>query len=180
MNGAANAGRGRRAQELGFRIGLALKAIDGLIEVAVGLLLWFAPGVLRTLSAAVANESDHGPDRHELVEHWAGRLSEALAAGAPVTVIVFLLSHGTLKLLLVYCLLRDYRWAYRPALVILGLFAVYQLVVLIGAPTPVKAVLLLLDVVIIWLVWREWRARAGDADSTPAGRGTASWQGDAE
>lgn len=74
-------------------------------------------------------------------------------------VIVFLLSHGIVKLALVYCLLRDYRWVYRPAVLILGLFALYQLVVLLETPTAGKAVVLLLDVVIIGLVWREWRSR---------------------
>lgn len=165
--------RAGRARELSYRIGVVVKGIDGLLELITGLLLWLAPAALRSLAVTVANAPDNDSATDQLVEHWAGRLGADLASGAPTAAIVFLLSHGTVKLLLVYCLLRDYRWAYRPAIVILGLFAVYQLVLLIEEPTPVKAFFLLLDLVIVWLIWREWRARTADG-------GAASLQGDAE
>ncbi|PPL18743.1 DUF2127 domain-containing protein [Microterricola pindariensis] len=154
-----DAERAGRARGLGFRIGLALKGIDGLVELLTGLLLWLAPEVLRSLAATVANTPDNDSAADRLVEHWAGRLASDLASGAHVAVIVFLLSHGIVKLALVYCLLRDYRWVYRPALLILGLFALYQLVVLLEAPTLGTGLLFLLDAVIIWLVWREWRSK---------------------
>lgn len=161
-----------RIRELGYRIGLALKAIDGLIELVAGLLLWLAPALLKQLLGALGRQAAGESELRELLAHWAGRLSESIGTSAMTLVIVFLISHGIVKLVLVYCLLRDYRWVFRPALAILGLFAVYQLIVLISAPTVGKAVLLLLDVVIVWLVWAEWRSvqRGETAHAVRAGQ----------
>ncbi len=89
--------------------------------------------------------------------------------------IVFLVSHGIVKLALVHRLLRDDRWAYRPTLATLGRLAAYQLVVLVEAPSVGKAFALALDAAIIWLVWLvwlEWRSRRERV--RPAGRGRSS------
>ena len=62
--------------------------------------------------------------------------------------------------MLVYCLLKEYLWVYPYALAVLGLFAVYQIVVLVQRPSVALVLLAILDIVIILLVWREWRSLA--------------------
>ncbi|ABY22417.1 hypothetical protein RSal33209_0670 [Renibacterium salmoninarum ATCC 33209] len=61
------------------------------------------------------------------------------------------------KLVLVYCLFKEYHWVYPYPLTVLALFTVYQVYVLIKQPTIGMGFLTVLDVAIIWLVWREWR-----------------------
>ena len=79
--------------------------------------------------------------------------------------ILFLLTHGIVKLVLVYCLLKQFRRVYPYGLAVLTIFAVYQIYVLIQRPTLSLALLAALDVVIIWLVWREWRSLPKPAPS---------------
>jgi uncharacterized membrane protein len=147
----------RRKLDLVYRIGVMVKGLDGAIELVGGMLLWLAPGLLREallpLSATVGG--DH-PIRN-FVAYWAGRLGHELATDSTVFVVIFLLAHGIVKVVLVYCLLREYHWVYPYALAVLGLFAAYQVFVLFGSPTVGMAVFTALDFAIIWLVWREWR-----------------------
>jgi uncharacterized membrane protein len=147
----------RRNLDLVYRVGVVVKGLDGLIELVGGMLLWLAPGMLRALllplSSTVAG--DH-PIRN-FVAYWAGHFGQELAAGTTTFVILFLLAHGIVKVVLVYCLLREYHWVYPYALGVLGLFAAYQVFALVGTPTVGMALLTALDVAIIWLVWREWR-----------------------
>jgi uncharacterized membrane protein len=140
-----------------YRLGLALKGVDGTLEVLAGLALWLLPDALHRLIAPLAvTEAGPHPVRN-LVAYWFGRADHELVAGHHLFAIVFLLLHGVVKLVLVYCLLRGFHWIYPWALAALGAFALYQAWVLVTTPTVGMALLTALDLVIIWLVWREWR-----------------------
>ncbi|GAB3130658.1 DUF2127 domain-containing protein [Glaciibacter psychrotolerans] len=146
-----------RIAELAYRIGIWLKAIDGLIELVTGVLLWVAPSVLRAaLAPIVSTDADDRFIRH-LVATAAGRLDTGIAAGAPQIIIIFLLSHGIIKLVLAYCLIRGYHWVYPYAIGVLGLFALYQIYAVIRSPSIGSIIFLLLDLVIVALIWREAR-----------------------
>ncbi|MBM7470578.1 DUF2127 domain-containing protein [Subtercola frigoramans] len=166
----AVAGRRARVLELVYRVGIIIKGIDGLIELVAGLLLWLAPGILRASLAPLMHTDSDDETLRLFIAQYAGRLDTTLAAGASAFVIVFLLTHGIVKLVLVYCLLKEYRWVYPYALAVLGLFAVYQIYTVIQKPTVGLIVLALLDIVIIWLVWREWRTLTQAAERTQPAR----------
>jgi uncharacterized membrane protein len=147
-----------RRLELVYRIGIVLKGVDGLVEVIAGLLLWLAPGLLRSLLAPLEQIDSDDRMLRIFIAHLAGRLDTHLAHGPPVFIIFFLLSHGIVKLVLVYCLLKEYRWVYPYALGVLGLFALFQVFALVRSPSIGGGVLMVLDLFIIWLIWREWTA----------------------
>jgi uncharacterized membrane protein len=157
-----------RRLELVYRVGIVLKGVDGLVEVVAGLLLWFAPGLLRSLLVPLEQIDADDRSVRIFIAHLAGRADSDLAQGAPVLVILFLMSHGLIKLVLVYCLLKEYRWVYPYALGVLVLFALYQIYVLVRAPGLGFALLTALDLLIIWLVWREWGALRRRSDQRPA------------
>jgi len=150
-----------------YRLGLALKAVDGAFELVAGLALWLLPDVIAGWLAPLTHGEPGSAAGHPLdalVVYWAGRADHELLAGSHVFAIVFLLLHGVVKLGLVYCLLRGFRWAYPWALAVLGAFVVFQLVVIVRTPTVGMVLLMVLDLVIVWLVWREWRhVKATDA-----------------
>jgi len=153
----AKAARADRRFDFVYRAGLLLKFIDGSFEVIAGLALWLFPDALARLIAPLA-ESEAGPHPYRnALAYWVGHADHELVAGHHLFAIVFLLLHGVVKLVLVYCLLRGFHWVYPWALGVLGAFAVYQLYVLIRTPSIGMALLTALDVFIIWLVWREWR-----------------------
>jgi uncharacterized membrane protein len=149
-----------RLLERVYRLGILLKGVDGLIELVSGLSLWLAPAILRAVLVPVVRTESDDAGLRVLIAHAAGRLDDTLARGSSFFVIFFLLSHGIVKLVLVYCLLKEYLWVYPYALAVLGLFAVYQIVVLVQSPSVALVVLAILDIVIILLVWREWRSLA--------------------
>lgn len=149
-----------------YDIGVVLKGIDGAVELAVGLLLWLAPETLASLLGRAADElaSETSTFRQDLAIA-IGRLDHDLAYGPLTFVIVFLILHGVVKLALVYCLLKKLYWAYPYALALLGLFLVYQVYALLTQPTVWMLIFTLLDVAIIYLVYREYREIRAEAAS---------------
>lgn len=154
MSGAAKAGTALRRA---YRIGIAVKGFDGAVELLAGLMLWIFPDTLAAMLGPLANPvaGDH-PVRNFL-SYWAGRMDQELGSGPNAFVVFFLLAHGIVKVVLVYCLYKEYHWIYPYGIAVLVLFTVYQLYVLIQRPTVGIGLFTVLDVVIIWLVWREWR-----------------------
>lgn len=139
-----------------FRLGIVLKGIDGLAEIAGGSLVWLltpasAARIVRTLF------------RHELAEDpkdflanhliWASRglARQKWFAAA------FLLSHGLAKVVLVVALWFNRLWAYPVMIVVLGGFIVYQADRIAQTHSLMLALLTLFDALIVWLTWREYR-----------------------
>lgn len=139
-------------------IGVGVKGFDGLVELLAGVWLLVSPGSLHGLLVAIAGKFQDHPGRFAafVAEHIA-HIDKDLARGGLLIVVIFLISHGVVKLALVYALLKKLLWAYPYALVVLVAFLIYQVYVFVVHPTFGMALFALLDVVIIWLVWREWR-----------------------
>jgi uncharacterized membrane protein len=78
-------------------------------------------------------------------------------AGGTATLIAFLIAHGVIKLALVYCLLRRLVRVYPWAIGVLAIFLVYQAYAWVASPSISLALFVVLDVVILVLVWREYR-----------------------
>ena len=142
-----------------YRAGVVIKGLDGLVEFTTGILLLFAPGTVHLILSYIIGTTHHheGHTAHFIAEHVA-RVDSDIARSGLAFLILFLISHGAIKLVLVYCLLRRIVKAYPYAISVLGLFLAYQLYVFIRDPLSLGMWLFtILDIVIIWLVWGEWR-----------------------
>jgi uncharacterized membrane protein len=141
-----------------YIVGVAIKGFDGLVELLAGLILLFTPSLAHNVLQRILHETQY---HHGLLAQWltryVGQLDTELAKSGLVVVIAFLLTHGIVKLVLVYCLFKEILWAYPYALVILGAFLAYQAYILVRNPTVGIAFLVVLDIAIIALVWREYR-----------------------
>lgn len=142
-----------------YKVGVGVKGLDGFLELAAGLLLLVSPHTLHVLLGAIVAEAGH---HHGHVTHFVAtsiaRLDDDLARSGLTFLIIFLIGHGIVKLVLVYCLLRRILQAYPYALGVLGLFLLYQLYALARDPLSIGMwVFTILDIVIIWLVWGEWK-----------------------
>jgi len=141
-----------------YDVGILLKGIDGFIEFLTGVLLLIAPGLVHKLLTDVAGKA--AVTHHQtfrLIGDYVARLDKELAASGLAFLIIFLLTHGVVKLVLVYCLLKKIVKVYPFALIILGLFLIYQVYAFIQTPSVGLALFSLLDAVIIGLVWREYK-----------------------
>jgi uncharacterized membrane protein len=142
---------------LAFLVAIALKGLYGLVEIVFGILV------------AVA-----GPDRlyafvlrfttPELVVHPGDKFVIAIQNGAAdlarvsgALAVFYLLVHGVLKAAIAYNLLRDRRWIFLPACLILGAFVIFLGMRAAEHHSLGVLGLALLDLVTLALVVNEWR-----------------------
>jgi uncharacterized membrane protein len=143
-----------------FRIGLVLKGLDGLLEVAGGILLLFlSPDAIehlvRTLTAHELSE-----DPHDVVARYLLHTAAHLNHGTTLYGAVYLLIHGIAKIVLVTLVLRDKLWAYPWLIGLLLAFIAYQLyqITVVHFSAGLTA-LTVFDALLVWLTWREYRAK---------------------
>ena len=140
-----------------YEIGILIKGIDGTLEMLGGLLLLtISPHNLNRITDFLTQDALQENPHNFIATHIA-HWGHNLATGHNLFAIVFLLTHGLVKVVLVTCLLLNKLWAYPWALAVLSLFLVYQVYLLITKPGFGMAVLSVLDVIIIGLIWREWQ-----------------------
>ncbi|HAM27978.1 MAG TPA: hypothetical protein DCP11_15115 [Microbacteriaceae bacterium] len=150
--------RTRRFIDVAYTIGVVVKGIDGAIEFLVGVLLLVAPGLVHVVLAAAASEAREGSSAaNAFIADYVARLDSQLARSGLAFLITFLIIHGVVKLVLVYCLLRKFHRVYPIALAVLIVFLAYQVYAFVTAPSIGMAVFTLLDALIIFFVYREYR-----------------------
>jgi len=159
--GDAMANDGLRANILHrvFALGIWLKGLDGVLEIAGGFI------VLLTSNRAL-NQFVIILTQHELVEDPHDRIANALrqaaaqvSANTKLFASLYLLAHGLAKIVLVVAVLSGKRWAYPATIGFLGCFIVYQLYRLSYHFTVELLLLTLFDSGIVCLTWREYRFR---------------------
>ncbi|MGN6324634.1 DUF2127 domain-containing protein [Pseudolysinimonas sp.] len=162
----------RHVLDLVFLIGIAFKALDGLVEVVVGLpLLFLSPA---TLTALV-----RGATAGELLEDPHDRVARLLQSGVAQLhghgaffLGVYLLVHGVVKLAIVVALVVGATRVYPWAIAALSALTIYQIVEFALHPSVGIALLTLLDIAIIALTVREWREGRSLRDTL---RATGAW-----
>ena len=148
----------RQAVHWLFDLAVAIKAVNGLIEIIGGYVLIFKPGWIGPKVATWA--------RSVLDDHPALPLADSVARwGDGLTLDTehfassYLIAHGAAKLFIAWGLFREKLWAFPTALVVFGLLIVYQLFRFADTHSITLAVLIVIDVAVCYLIWREWGFR---------------------
>lgn len=146
----------RRGFERWYSAVVAVKGVDGAVELLAGLLLLVAPGSTEVALFAMAGELGEDPSPLRIAAaHSVASAGAGLAGHAP-PLGLFLLVHGVVKLLTVRALLRRaLRW-YPWATAAVAALLVVQVVGLVRAPTTGGWVLTVLDVLVLVLVVLEY------------------------
>ena len=144
-------------RDLFFRVAITLKGIDGLIETAAGVtLLLVSPAwIAHTVAAVTWHELVRHPDN--LIVHWLFNAANRLSVGSERFAAVYLIAHGVVKVGLVAALLKDQRWAYPTAIVVFSAFVIYMFYRFTVTHGQLLIWLALFDLVVIVLIWREYR-----------------------
>jgi uncharacterized membrane protein len=143
-----------------FKIGLVLKGLDGVLEVAGGILLLFLSpmAIEHVVRALTAHELSEDP--HDLVARYLLHTTAHLSHGTTLFGAIYLLSHGGAKIVLVALVLRDKLWAYPWLIGLLLAFIAYQLYRITAVHFSIGLTLLtVFDAFLVWLTWREYRAK---------------------
>ena len=141
-----------------FRAGMWLKGLDGLLELAGGIALLVLSSGQIVRVAAFVTRRELSEDPHDPVAHAILAAARHLALDVRHFAAAYLLVHGAVKVVLVAGLLAERRRAFPVALAVLGAFVAYQVYRTFASGSPVLAVLTAIDIGIIALVAREWRA----------------------
>ena len=148
----------RQAVHWMFDVAVAIKAINGLLEIVSGYALIFKPGWIGpkvAMWAASILEDHPALPFAASVARWGDGLTldtEHFASS-------YLIAHGAAKLFIAWGLFREKLWAFPTALVAFRLLIVYQLLRLAHTHSMTLAVLIATDIAVCFLIWREWGFR---------------------
>ena len=150
--------RQREWREALFLVSVWLKGLDGLLELLGGAaLLTVRPAfILRTIRFLTEGEIIEDP--RDLVANALLRIASRLSVATEHFMALYVLIHGVIKLGLVWALLRRVMLAYPLSIVVFAGFIAYQLYRYTLTHSLGLLALTLLDVVVIALIWLEYRA----------------------
>jgi uncharacterized membrane protein len=134
-----------------------LKGLDGILEIIGGIILFFVSSdnlvkVLRFLFQAELIQ-----DTKDVIFNYFALLFQNLSLSAQLFASIYLFAHGIIKIWIIKGLLNKKLWAYSTSEVVLGIFVIYQFYRYTHTHSLFLLILTLFDILIIFLVWLEWR-----------------------
>ena len=148
----------RQAVHWMFDIAVAIKAIDGALEIIGGYFLVFRPGWIGTAAVEWATTlltDDPASHLGRMLAQWGGSLTLDTEHFASQ----YLIAHGAAKLFIAWGLIREKLWAFPTALIVFGLLILYQIFRYAHTRSTTILVLVAVDVAVCYLIWREYGFR---------------------
>ena len=151
-----------------FAVSVAIKGLDGLLELIGGLaLLVITPEQVERIASVFAR-GVLGSALPDTVATWASAGAERLTTSGLAFGAAYLLAHGLVKVVLVLALLRNKLWAYPWMIAVLLGFVAFQSYEFAISPSYGLAVLTVFDLAVIALTWREYRRQRQNRLSQPS------------
>jgi uncharacterized membrane protein len=151
--------RGQRTWHDLFLVSVWIKGIVGLLQLVGGALLLVVSRDQLIRLAMRFTQPELIEDPHDWIGLFLRHSAEQFGHGTQLFASIYLAVHGLIKVLLVAGLLRRKMWSYPASMWVLGAFVVYQCYRYTQTHSPWLIALTLLDIVVIVLVWHEWRTR---------------------
>ncbi|MHB8348487.1 MAG: DUF2127 domain-containing protein [Acidiferrobacterales bacterium] len=159
MRATANRFLSERTIHFVFRVILWVKGLFALTEIAGGVTAFFVRRQFLVGVASAITQGELAEDPHDLIANFLLHSAEHLSISTQQFTAYYLLSHGLVKLWLIVGLLRERLWYYPTALVVFGLFILYQLYRFDSTHSPWLLLITVIDLVVIALTWHEYRFR---------------------
>jgi uncharacterized membrane protein len=141
-----------------FEASLVIKGLLTSAESVAGLGLLIAPNVLVARLVYWLTHFEITDQPTDTMASWTLRAVEQFPVSTQHFYGYYLMAHGGLKLAMVFMLWRRILWAYPGSMVVLGGFVAYQIGDFFHTGSPFLLLLSSFDMVMIGLVWQEWRA----------------------
>lgn len=145
-------------REILFRTSVLLKGLDALLEIVSGIALWIVSPSFIVRLTAILTQDEIAEDPYDLVANYLRHAAARLSVSGERFMAIYLLSHGVVKMFAVVGLLKNQLWGYPVSIVVFGGFIVYQVYRFTLAGGIGLIALTVFDVVVIWLIWLEYRA----------------------
>jgi uncharacterized membrane protein len=140
-----------------FAAGIILKALNGVLEFAGGLLLLVVPPATINRLVAAITQTELSEDSRDFVATHLTAAAGHLTLSTAHFDALYLISHALVKIVLAIAVLKGKLWAYPWMIAFLAAFIVYQLYRMTFAPSAGLAALTAFDVIIAGLTFIEYR-----------------------
>jgi uncharacterized membrane protein len=148
-----------KALDRTFKISVALKGLDGVLEVIGGIVLLFVSPATLQAWAKTLTAHELAQDPHDFIARHLLHSASQLSRSTTLFGAVYLLTHGIAKIVLVVAVLREQLWAYPWMIALLGVFIAYQVYRLSYRFTIGLFLLTLFDIFVVVLTVIEYRRR---------------------
>lgn len=142
-----------------FLVSIWIKGIVGLLQVVGGVLLLVVHQDHLIRLAVMFTQPELAEDPQDSIALFLRHSAEQFGHGTQTFASIYLVVHGLIKILLVAGLLRRKMWSYPASMWVLGAFVAYQCYRYTHTQSPWLIALTALDIVVILLVWHEYRLR---------------------
>ncbi len=139
-----------------FELSLVLKAVFAGCEIVAAIGAYLVPLPFLAWLVGIVTQGELAEDPRDLVANYLVHWAQHLQVGTQRFLSLYLLGHGVIKLWLIVGLLRERLWYYPVALIVFGLFIVYQLYRFSFTHSAWLLLITLVDVVVIGLTWHEY------------------------
>ena len=146
---------------LAFEISLLLKALFALGQIIGGIVALFGTKDFLLNTVSVLTQEELAEDPRDLIANYLLHSAQNLSIGTQLFVALYLLGHGSIKLWLIIGLLRQKLWYYPTAILVFGLFIVYQLYRFGFTHSAWLLLITVVDVIVIALTWHEYKYLRG-------------------
>lgn len=140
-----------------FDVSLWLKAVFALGEIISGIATYLVSKELLMQIVFLVTRAEFAEDPHDQLASYLLHTAQNLSIGARDFAAIYLIAHGIVKLWLIVGLLRKRLWYYPTAMLVFGLFIVYQLYRYVFTHSVLLILITILDLIVIGLTWHEWR-----------------------
>ncbi len=146
---------------ISFEIALVLKVVDGLLEIIGGVLLMFMKLSYLSHIAVMLTQGELYKDPNDIIANAILNFSQGFSISTQHFGILYLISHGIVKLILGVLLWQKKLWSYPLAIILLTLFTIYQMYRYTVSHSFLMILLTIIDLIIIILTFFEYK-RAKD------------------
>jgi len=140
-----------------FRVSLFVKAAFAFFEIVGGILVDVVRQQFVLDIVAALTQGELAEDPRDLAANYLLHAAQHLSVSTRHFTAMYLLSHGIIKLWLIVGLLLEKLWYYPTAMVVFGLFIVYQLYRFSYTHSIFLLLITALDLVVIVLTWHEYK-----------------------
>jgi uncharacterized membrane protein len=146
---------------IGFRTGILFKGIDGILEIAGGLILACVSrrSIISFVYELFAGELSEDPN--DFLANHILKLARHLSISAQIFAAFYLLAHGAIKLGLASAIWYNKLWSYPVAGVVLSGLVAYQIVRFSSTHSIILLVLTIIDILIIAMLKPEYDRLVG-------------------
>lgn len=148
----------RNLRERLFRVSVALKGMNAALEIVGGVALATVSPAFILHMVALLTQDELTEDPRDFVANYFLRAASHISLGSQLFAAIYLLSHGVIKIGLVWALLKYRLWAYPLSIAVFGVFIAYQLYRFTFTHELGLIALSVFDLVVICLIYLEYRA----------------------